>query len=309
MNDQQHDMTGAWALNALDAEERALLEEFLAKDPEAAAEARSFEETAGELAGSLEREAPRPELKRALMAQISQTRQLSPEPAEDVSTGDRDTGTGTATHSAVEPDTRTESASAAEHDAAEHNPTGRDAAEHNSAGHDAAVIPLDRYRSRTRWLAVAAAALMVTTIVGFGLWGTERGAQQETLEALAAMESAQAGAEQESQLVSTIMASSDAAHLTVPSQHGGSLNLMYSKDQQAMIIQSAGLPALPADEDYQLWVIESPESIHSAGTIEDPATAVMRTGEISEGASIGLTIEPAGGSDQPTMTPIAMGVL
>lgn len=53
-------MTGAWALNALDAEERALLEEFLAKDPEAAAEARSFEETAGELAGSLEREAPDP---------------------------------------------------------------------------------------------------------------------------------------------------------------------------------------------------------------------------------------------------------
>ncbi|WP_299301921.1 anti-sigma factor [uncultured Brachybacterium sp.] len=286
MNDQQHDMTGAWALNALDAEERALLEEFLAQDPDAAAEARSFEETAGELAHGLAPQTPRPALKHALMAQISQTRQLSPEP---------DAGAD----SDVEPATSTESLAAVE----------RDTAVHDALSPDATVIPLDRYRSRTRWLSVAAGALLVTSIAGFGLWGTERAAQQETRETLAALESAQADAEQENQMVSTIMASDDAAHLTVPSDQGGSLQLMYSREQQAMIVQGANLPDLPEGEVYQLWMIDGSGDIASAGLLDGPADAVMQEVAIPEGVTLGLTIEPAGGSVQPSMDPIASGVL
>ena len=51
MNEHMHGMTGAWALNALDGEEREQMLRYLEEDPEAAAEALSFEETAGELAG------------------------------------------------------------------------------------------------------------------------------------------------------------------------------------------------------------------------------------------------------------------
>src|SRR5699024_11068611 len=79
VNEQDRDLTGAWALNALDAEERARIEELFAQDPEAAGEARSFEETAAELAAGLEPEAPRPELKSSLMARIARTPQHSVE--------------------------------------------------------------------------------------------------------------------------------------------------------------------------------------------------------------------------------------
>ncbi|MGO2754907.1 MAG: hypothetical protein ACTIB6_06640, partial [Brachybacterium alimentarium] len=82
MNEQDRDLTGAWALNALDAEERARIEELFAQDPEAAGEARSFEETAAELAAGLEPEAPRPELKSSLMARIARTPQHSVESSE-----------------------------------------------------------------------------------------------------------------------------------------------------------------------------------------------------------------------------------
>lgn len=271
-----HGMTGAWALNALDGEEREQMLRYLEEDPEAAAEALSFEETAGELAGSLPPLAPRPELKAAVMARIGTTRQLSPLP-------------------------ETEEASSAQSTAAASGP----------AAPPAQVVPLDRYRAsvrRSRWAAVAATLLLVTTVVGVGMWNGERAAQQEVRASLEAIASQQADSQEEREMISTILASDDFSHLTIPSRDGGSLQLMYSRGQEAMIIQGAGLPALAADETYQLWMIDG-DDVADAGLLEEPGAAVMHRGPIPTDVSVGLTIEPAGGSAQPSMTPIAGEVL
>ena len=69
---------------------------------------------------------------------------------------------------------------------------------------------------------------------------------------------------------------------------------------------TSGLPALPADQVYQLWLI-GPVKIVSAGLLPAPqagvTTPVVATG-ITKGDKLGLTVEPAGGSKQPTTTPI-----
>lgn len=276
MNEHKHGMTGAWALNALDSEEREQMLRYLEEDPEAAAEALSFEETAGELASSLPPLAPRPELKAAVMARIATTRQLSPLPETD------------------EPADGTDVADAGPAPAA-----------------PAEVVPLERYRAsvrRSRWAAVAATLLLVTTIVGVGLWNGERAAQQEVRASLEAMASQQASNEEERAVISMIMGSEDLSHLTVPSRDGGSLQLMYSREQQAMIVQAAGLPALAEDETYQLWMIDD-DDIGSAGLLEGPDAARTHQGPIPEDVTLGLTIEPAGGSLQPSMDPLAAGVL
>ncbi|WP_420836202.1 anti-sigma factor domain-containing protein [Brachybacterium avium] len=161
---------------------------------------------------------------------------------------------------------------------------------------------------RNRWTAVAASALLLTTIAGAGLWNNERIAEQDARASLEAMASEQADAEAERAMLSTILASDDASHLVIPSQDGGSLQLMYSRQQGAMLVQAADLPALPAEETYQLWMIDD-SGIASAGLLEDPGAAAMHDGAIPEGVTVGLTIEPAGGSEQPTMDPIAAGVL
>lgn len=271
MNEQLHSMTGLWAVDALDEDERAWVAEYLEQDPEAAAEARSFEETAGELARSLEPVDPPPELRASLMAQISRTRQLPPHVAED----------------AGEP--------------------GSDDPGDDDARHDDAVVPLDRYRSsvrRTRLLAVAAAALMITTVAGLGMWGTERGAQQQARATVEALESAQADAEEEREMISVILAADDAAHRTLPARTGGSLNIMYSTQQEAMIIRSAGLPELPGGSTYQLWLIGADGDARSAGLITEPEETVMRSSQMAPGTTLGLTVEPAGGSEQPTTEPV-----
>lgn len=308
MSEQKHSMTGAWALNALDAEEREQMRRFLAEDPEAAAEALAFEETAAELAGSLTPLAPRPELKSAVMARIATTRQLSPLPEVEDLPGDA--GTHGATHRAPRPLAAPTPGTAPDRSplpgAGPSAPSGAEPSPPSGA-----VVPLDRYRAsvrRSRWAAVAAALLLVSTVAGFGLWSSERAAEQEARASLEAMASAQESAEAERAMLSTILASEDAAHLTVPSEDGGALQLMYSRQEQAMIVQAAGLPPLPQGEAYQLWMIGD-AGIASAGVLEDPTAAVTLEGEIPEGVAVGMTIEPAGGSDQPTMDPIALGVL
>lgn len=281
MRECEHGMTGAWALDALDGEERERVRRCLAADPEAAAEARSFEETAGELAASVAPIAPPPALRSAVMARIATTRQLSPLPQEG--------------------DAAAAAAGAGDGPGTVHAPSGP------GAGSPAQVVPLDRYRRsvrRSRWTAAAAALLLVTTIAGAGLWSAERAAQQEARASLEAIASEQAAAAQEQELLSVIMAADDAAHLSVPSAEGGSLEVMYSRAQEALIVQAAGLPSLPADETYQLWMIDGSGPV-SAGVLPDPEEPLLRSGAIPAGAVLGLTIEPAGGSEQPTMEPIA----
>ncbi|MGO2558624.1 anti-sigma factor domain-containing protein [Brachybacterium sp.] len=299
MNEQKHTMTGAWALNALEAEEREQMRRYLEEDPEAAAEAAAFEETAAELAGSVAPLAPRPELKAAVMARIGTTRQLSPlpeqeEPPRTDAAGDE----APAGAPADVPSPRPVAPSVEDAPAPPSPP--------------AQVVSLDRYRAsrrRNRWTAVAAGALLLTTIAGAGLWNSERVAEQEARASLEAMASTQAAAEEEREMLSSIIASEDAMHLVVPSAHGGSLQLMYSREQQAMYVQGASLPALPEGEAYQLWMIEGPDSIRSAGMLEDPTAGELHEGTIPEDVTVGLTIEPDGGSEQPTMDPIAAGVL
>lgn len=313
MNEQKHTMTGAWALNALDADERERMRRYLAEDPEAAAEARAFEETAGELAASLPPLAPRPQLRSAVMARIATTRQLSPLPEDEQA--EPDPPQSVDVEDAAGPTSSTEPAppSAPSESSTPTPPDAPAAAEGSATSTDAPepVVSLDRYRAsvrRSRWTAVAAAALLLTTVVGVGLWNGERVAQQQAEATIEAMESQQAAAQQEREMLSTLLAADDASQLSVPVGDGGSLELMYSREQQAMIVQPDGLEALPADRTYQLWMIEGDE-ITSAGLLEDPSAAMMHPGAIPEGVVVGLTVEPAGGSDQPTMAPMAQGEL
>ncbi|MEY8654414.1 anti-sigma factor domain-containing protein [Brachybacterium paraconglomeratum] len=313
MNEQKHTMTGAWALNALDADERERMRRYLDEDPEAAAEARAFEETARELAASLPPLAPPPQLRSAVMARIATTRQLSPLPEDEQAEPDPPQAIDAA--DVAGPTTSTEPAppSAPSESSTPTPPDGPAAAEGSATSTDAPepVVSLDRYRAsvqRSRWTAVAAAALLLTTVVGVGLWNGERVAQQEAEATIEAMESQQAAAQQEREMLSTLLAADDASQLSVPVGDGGSLELMYSREQQAMIVQPDGLEALPADRTYQLWMIEGDE-ITSAGLLEDPSAAMMHPGAIPEGVVVGLTVEPAGGSDQPTMAPMAQGEL
>lgn len=71
------------------------------------------------------------------------------------------------------------------------------------------------------------------------------------------------------------------------------------------IFSTAGLPALPAAKVYQLWLM-GPPGTRSAGLLAAGAgrtTLVLASG-LRPGDQAGLTVEPAGGTAEPTSTPI-----
>ncbi|MFI6480989.1 anti-sigma factor domain-containing protein [Nonomuraea sp. NPDC050663] len=79
---------------------------------------------------------------------------------------------------------------------------------------------------------------------------------------------------------------------------------IYSPQKASAVLVTAGMRALPPSQDYQLWLIGADE-IRSAGLMPDDPAPVLAT-SIRAGDRLGITIEPRGGSRQPTTRPLAV---
>lgn len=92
---------------------------------------------------------------------------------------------------------------------------------------------------------------------------------------------------------------------------GGTATVISSESRHAMIITTAGLPALGGGKVYEVWFM-APGRNRPAGLLPPPAagrTSPLLAAGLTAGERIGLTIEPAGGTSQPTTTPILVMTL
>lgn len=89
----------------------------------------------------------------------------------------------------------------------------------------------------------------------------------------------------------------------------GEATVIASAEQGAALLQLSGLGPAPQGQVYQAWYVGEDGSARSAGLL---TADVVRTGELvllgdPEGAAaVGLTLEPQGGSEQPTSDPFAV---
>lgn len=142
-------------------------------------------------------------------------------------------------------------------------------------------------RARRRWpawLAMAAAAIVV---VGGGVVGIQ--AMNDDEPALSAA-------------VSQVFEADDVRTATVSTANGGKLTVGVSPARDEMAVDTRDLPELDDEHVYQLWAVQG-----------DRAVNVKVLEDLEDGASMGLpeedttvavTVEPKGGSEQPTTTPI-----
>jgi anti-sigma-K factor RskA len=153
-------------------------------------------------------------------------------------------------------------------------------------------------RSRTRvpwvpWLSgvVATASIVVAVLFGF--------AQAHTRDELNQVRA-------ENQAISLLLSAPQAKLLTHTVTNGGVATVVLAADRHELAVVTTGLPALPSGKVYQLWLIGKPNTV-SAGLLpaakNGQTPAVLATGVV-KGDTLGLTVEPAGGSAQPTTTPI-----
>jgi hypothetical protein len=164
------------------------------------------------------------------------------------------------------------------------------------------------------WLsgAIAAAGIVVAVLFGFA----NAHAQHELNQARTqnqALAAAQARVEAElnqarahDQALAEILG---APHVTLLSQgtsKGGVAVVVLDAAKRQLVVATSGLPALPPGKVYQLWLI-GPVRIVSAGllpTAQNGVTSPVVATGIVKGDKLGLTVEPAPGTKQPTTTPI-----
>ena len=149
-----------------------------------------------------------------------------------------------------------------------------------------------------RWLAAAVAAAAVVAAVALGV--AQSVTQHRLDQAQAHIQSAAA-----------VLAAPDARLTVQASTVGGTATVVSAPSRHAMIITTAGLPALGGGRVYQVWFM-APGRIRPAGLLPPPAagrTSPLLAAGLTAGDRIGLTVEPAGGTRQPTTTPILVMTL
>lgn len=272
MKDQEFDPT-AYALDALTEQERAAFERRLATDPALAEETRAAAETAATL-GLAAAQAPPPSLKGNVMAAIRSTPQEPPSaPRQDIDAAQHPDDYGTTTPAS---DAAT---------AADPGPAG--------------VVPTTRPRERrwrTGW-ALAASALLVAAAALGGVLVSEQRQQAELRDQVTALQ------DQTDQMRQLLQAE-DVRSATTQTPEGVPVVLVYSADRGLMTVSGEALPAAPAGRAYELWLISGSGAV-PAGFL--PAGDVALIEDSMDGVThLGITIEPAEGSDQPTTDPIVL---
>ena len=282
--DELHLLTGAYALNALDASERAAVDGYLAESEEARTEVTELSDTAVMLGLASPPVTPSPEFKANLMALISTTPQL---------------GSGRAPHAetdaAVTPLVAVPPLPTA---AADVVPTSEDQASIREiaagATRSADARAQGRWYRRPMTMLVAAAAA-VALFAG----GTVVGQQFTDANYQNAMAQAASLAE--------LTAAPDVERSESSVSGGGTATLVWSESLQRSAMMFDSLPELTGDLVYQLWYIGDAGAV-SAGTFSASSEQEWRIleGSIGEASAVGMSVEPQGGSEQPTTTPIVV---
>jgi anti-sigma-K factor RskA len=231
-----HALSGAYAVDALDDEERARFEEHLRRCPDCRAEVAGLREAAASL--PVEPAAPSPQLRDRILEGIETIRPLPPL-------------------------TQT----------------------------TADVVPLTRRRLRpaATSLLVAAVTVLIAAVGGaFWLhpWSSDKARAPETA-------------------ADRVLDADDAARVT-EKLGDAQATVVVSRSEGRAVIVTKDMPLAPEGRTYELWFQTPQGTMQPAGLMPDDRDAtVLLDGDASDATGVGITVEPDGGSPQPTSDPIA----
>src|SRR5215470_11783314 len=106
--------------------------------------------------------------------------------------------------------------------------------------------------------------------------------------------------------INAVRTAADATLVTKVTPIGGTVTVVSSASRHQIVVTTRGLPALRAGKVYQLWLIGSQgNKIRSEGLLflHNGRTGPVLIGGVLRGDIFGITLEPPGGTVQPTVTP------
>lgn len=242
----QHALSGAYAVDALDADERARFEAHLATCADCREEVASLQEAAA-LLGTDPVEPPS-SVRDSVLAGIASIRPLPPETAPVA-------------------------------------PAGRDELAARRTRRS-----LVQRLSRTPLLVAAAAVLLLA--VGTALvrpWADDK-PDEPGLSA-----------------IDRVLTAADATSVAKEFPDGSRATVTVSRSEGRAVIETEDMALAPEGKVYELW-LQTPEgAMVPAGLMPHEAdNVVLLDGDATEAKAVGITVEPAQGSQVPTSSPIAV---
>lgn len=278
-DDDARALLAAYALDAVDDDERRAVEDLLARDPDAAAELAGLHAVVAAIAEA-DAAAPPAALRATVLEQVARTPQVTPTPQ----------GTSTAQLTATPPvrSLRDAAPGVPASGTVPSAPTGDVPSTPTSAGGD--VVPLRRRPPRVvGWgLAAAAAAVVAVAVPGVVAWQQHDRAVR---------------AEARTDLLTDLLAEPGATVLSSPVTGGGEAVVVLTASRGAVVVD--GLPALEDDRVYQVWAMRDGVPI-PAGFLDRNDGAAELLEDYRAGDGVALSVEPAGGSAQPTTPPLVV---
>jgi anti-sigma-K factor RskA len=261
-------LSGAYVLNALSEKERRAFEQRMASSDDLRNEVTELADTAVLLGMATAPVQPSTALRASVLAAISTLPQLPREP--DARAGAELTAPPVQTA----PSTATAAPTAPEAG----RPTGK-----------------AETRAATRWLSRPVALLTaVAAAVGLLFGGVLIGG----------LLSRPSPEQQHAAAFAELNAAPDVQRMGTEVEGAGTVTLVVSESLERSALVWETMPELPEDRVYELWYLTD-EPI-PAGLIDPDGSQNFRVldGSLPEEARVGLTIEPDGGSDEPTSDPI-----
>lgn len=151
-----------------------------------------------------------------------------------------------------------------------------------------AARPPDRSRWPLRLSSAAAAVLLIAGAVLGVLLVREQQAHDET--------------RQQASALASILQAGDARMVSTTGSSGGAATVVFSRSQDRAVLLATGLPELESSQTYQAWLIDEAGE-QSAGLLSGRGAHLDVSG-LGDATGLGVTVEPAGGSQRPSTTPI-----
>lgn len=104
----------------------------------------------------------------------------------------------------------------------------------------------------------------------------------------------------------TIAAAADAERFEV-TVGDATATIIVSRTLNKAAIETSDMAPAPDGQAYQLWLAQADGTLTDAGLMpqtDDPA--MVLSSDLGEAVAVGITMEPSGGSPQPTSEPIAL---
>jgi anti-sigma-K factor RskA len=159
------------------------------------------------------------------------------------------------------------------------------------------VVPLrarGRNRTALRLTSMAAAALFVVA-AALGVIVVRQNDELDRTRAQAAE-------------MSQILRAGDAQVLTLDEGDKGKMTVAMSRSENRMLLLTEDLPSPPDGKDFQVWTGHKGTMISAGFLNPENGEALLAVSGFGDADEVGVTVEPDGGSEAPTLSALVMAV-